>query len=453
MSRAGLVYAGVDIGNTKIIITIGTFSNDNDFRIIGSTVAPCDSEYFSNGCVLHIDEIAKSIKFGIKNLSHAYNVVVSDAFFGFSGHIDSRLSSIISDVSRREVIAKTDLDSLRNQALYGKREGREILDVIVTRYTLDDRVVRNPLGNTGYSLKADFIVVSGSAEQLKLLRKVAQKAGLKLHGFVLHQIAAAKTLVSNDAKEAGVVVVDLGADITKVAVYFNNALVHVSNIVMGGNIVSNDIKLLKQVPHKVAEKVKHDYGFAHVEAVKQDSLINIGDSLEGWGQKQFNLVGLTQIIQARLEMNFDMVANEISKSNFYDAIGYGVVLTGGGAFMRNVAELFTLHTGLDARVGPPVKREFLGDSNVMSWPWLAVATGVLLEGIERPFILPEQKEMWSEEAINGDEKVSHKKTAKGKSVRPEKQKKAGNGLFKGLGATLASLFDDDSMETGKDTAI
>lgn len=451
MSRASQVYAGVDIGNTKIIITIGRFVNEREFRILGSMVTP--SEHFEDGEVLNVDRTAASIAFGIRQLSERFDVRVVDAFFGFSGHIESRQSVSVIDVANREAITQSDLDSLRNQNLASKREGREILDIFVTRYSLDDRMVKNPLGYKGYTLKADFIIVSGRSEQLNMLKKVAEKARLKLHGFVLHQVAAAKTLVSNDAKEAGVVVVDLGADLTKVAVYYNNALLHVSNIRMGGNIVTNDIKALKQITFNAASKVKHDFGYALTDAIMEDSIIPLVDGSHGMGQKQFSLVGLSQIIQARLEVNFDLVANEISKSNFYDAIGYGALLTGGGAYMRKVADLFTARTGIESRVGLPVNPSFMGDTDIMSWPYFAVSTGILLEGIERPFQIPEQRSLFADDEIERDERATKRNSSKSQNGRTEKTKVKGKSLWGGLVKTVGTIFDDEAMDTGKDTAI
>lgn len=451
MSRASQVYAGIDIGNSKIIVTAGTFTTEKEFVILGSEVAP--SEHFEEGEVLNVDKIAASISYAISRLSERYNVKIVDAFMGYSGHIESRQNVCTLDVSERESIGQYELDSLRNQNLVGKREGREILDILITRYTLDDRVVKNPLGYSGCLLRGDFIVISGRTEQLRMLRRVAEKAKLRLHGFVLHQIAAARTLASNDAKEAGVVIVDLGADSTKVAVYYNNALLHVGNIRMGGNIVTNDIKTVKQITFNSAQQIKNTFGVAHVDAVQEDTLIPMGENAHGWGAKQFNLVGLTQIIQARLEMNYDIVANEISKSNCYDNIGYGAILTGGGSFMKASKELFTMRTGMDARVGLPINMDYLGDSHIMAWPYLAVSVGILLEGIDRPFLNPDQRSLFEEDEIAVDERSKSTKNQKQKTKRPEKVKVEGRSLFGGFMQQVGRLFDDESIDTDKDAAI
>lgn len=443
MSRANKVYAGVDIGNTKIMITVGEFINDKDFSVIGSTVTL--SDHFEEGVVLNADTVASNIAIGVRVLSEKYNLFIEDVFFGYSGHIECRNSNSEIDVSSREAITQSDLDQLRNQVMNSRREGCEILDVSTIRYTLDDRIVKNPIGYRGYSLKADFLSVFGKSDQIEMLKNVARKANLKLQGIVLHQVAAARTLVNNEAKEVGVVVVDLGAEVTKVAVYYNNALLYLSNVRIGANSITNDIKKLKNISFNSATRIKHEFGVAHVNAITKDVVIPMEDTNMAIGVKQFSLYGLAQIIEARLDIIFDIVSNEISKSNFYDSIGYGALLTGGGSFLPKIAEHFTQRSGIESMVALPINESYLGDTPIMAWPYVAVSTGILLEGVERPFQFQKQAALFTEEEIQVEEGNN-----RSKSASPSKPKKK---LFGNLMASMQSLFDDDALQADNDTSF
>jgi cell division protein FtsA len=243
--------------------------------------------------------------------------------------------------------------------------------------------VKNPVGMSGKQLEANYLIVIGQSASARNIEKCVNRIGLEVIDLILGPLAAAEAVLTEDEKEAGVVLVDIGGGTTDVAIFYDKLIRHTAVIPFGGTVVTNDIKegcatLLRQ-----AEALKLQYGCALGEMADENKIISI-PGISGRKAKEISFRNLAFIIQSRMEEIVDAVLFEITNSGMADKISAGIVLTGGSALLNNLPDLFTLQTGYDVRIGYP--SEILSDKTPedLGSPKYATAIGLLLKGFEHP---------------------------------------------------------------------
>jgi cell division protein FtsA len=260
--------------------------------------------------------------------------------------------------------------------------GDKILHVIPQEYTVDsEQGITDPIGMSGIRLEANFHIITGQITASNNIYRCVERAGYKVTNLTLEPIASAAAVLSEEEKEAGVALVDIGGGTTDITIFKDGIIRHTAVVPFGGNVITSDIKDGCNVMGHHAEKLKVKYGSALANEVFDNRIIAI-PGLRGRDPKEISEKNLARIIQARMEEILDYVVWEIRRSGFDRKLIGGIVLTGGGSLLRHIDKLVELHTGQNCRVGTPVEHLAHGYHEQLSSPIYATSLGLLLKGFE-----------------------------------------------------------------------
>ena len=340
----------IDIGTSKIVAIAGLKNEQGKVEVLG--VAKIISKGIKRGVVFNIDEAAKCIKQVLTMLESQLDeeiLLVNIAYSGqFMKTIDFHNSKDISD---KGLVSAFDVDQLYNKAKNVEFEQEyKIIQVIPTSFIIDNETtVSNPAGTTGREIIANYKLVVIPEIYITNLQLVFDKIGVELGEITLASLAVSEAVITEDEKEMGAIVLDVGASITNLAIYYDNMLVHTAVIPFGGSVVTKDIKEGCSILLKWAEQLKVRYGCALGDSADSQKVVTIPvhRNLEA---KEISFRSLAYIIQARLEEIMDSVNAEIEKSGVAGQLGGGIVLTGGTSNLDNFIPLVQFRTGMDARI-------------------------------------------------------------------------------------------------------
>lgn len=373
--RNDKIIVGLDIGTSKICTVVGEFT-EGRLEIIGVGIVP--SKGIRKGVVINIDETVESIKRSIQEAEIMAGTRIKTVYVGIAGgHIKSYNSTGVIAIKNRKV---TEEDKRRvidaAQALNIPLD-REVLHVLPQEYIVDSQDgINEPLGMSGVRLEVKVHIVTGAVSAVQNIIQCCIKANLDVANIVLEQIAASEAVLTDDEKDLGVALVDLGGGTTDLAVFHGGSIKYTSVLALGGNHVTNDIAIGLRTPTMEAERLKLKHGCALASMVDKDDMIEV----PAVGVKKSKLVPkttLANIIEPRMEEIFTLVNREIVKSEVENLITSGVVLTGGGALLYGAAELAENVFSLPVRIGIP---RISGVVDVVSSPQLSTAVGLVLYG-------------------------------------------------------------------------
>ncbi|MEI6174698.1 MAG: cell division protein FtsA [Bacteroidota bacterium] len=383
MKNSGIIV-GLDIGTTKIAVIVGHKNEHGKIEILGYGKVP--SIGVKRGVVANIDNTIQSIKDAVAEASAKSGVDIKYLNVGIAGqHIKSlqHRGSMIREDSETE-ISQEDIDKLCN-SMYNlnMNPGEEILDVIPQEFSIDgDHGILTPKGYTGSSLEANFHIIIGQTAAAKNIYKCVRRAGLEVVELILEPIASAEAVLSEEEKEAGVVLVDIGGGTSDIAIFHAGIIRHTAVIPLGGEIITEDIKEGCSIIKKHAEELKVKFGSALARENREEEIVAI-PGLRGRTPKEISLKNLASIIQARMEEIIEHVYYEIKSSGYEKKLIGGIVLTGGGAHLKHVAQLTEFMTGLDTRIGYPNEHLANDVPPEMASPMFATGIGLVIEGIGR----------------------------------------------------------------------
>ena len=317
-------------------------------------------------------------------------------------------------------ISQTDIDRLvKDMYKLVLPPGDKIIHVLPQEYTVDDEQgIVDPIGMSGVRLEANFHIITGQITATQNIVKCVQRADLQVANLTLEPIASATSVLSEEEKEAGVALIDIGGGTTDITIFKDGIIRHTAVIPFGGNVITKDIKDGCNVMHQQAEKLKVKFGSALAEEVFDNRIITI-PGLKGREHKEISEKNLARIIQARVEEILDYVIWEIRRSGYDTKLIAGIVLTGGGSLLNHIDKLTAFYTGLDTRIGVPIEHLAHGYSQELSSPVYSTAIGLLLKGItdieegrvvyshyiQEPKNDPEERELMEEvEEVNGSGK-------------------------------------------------
>ncbi len=383
MEKSGIIV-GLDIGTTKIAVIVGRKNEYGKIDILGYGKVP--SIGVKRGVVANIDNTVQSIKDAVTEAATKSGVDIKYVNVGIAGqHIKSlqHRGSMIREDSELE-ISQQDIDKLCN-SMYNlnMNPGEEILDVIPQEFSIDgEHGIMTPKGMIGSSLEANFHIIIGQTAAAKNIYKCVRKAGLEVVELIIEPMASAEAVLSEEEKEAGVVLVDIGGGTSDIAIFHAGIIRHTAVIPLGGEIISEDIKEGCSIIKKHAEELKVKYGSALARENREEEIVAI-PGLRGRTPKEISLKNLASIIQARMEEIIEHIYYEIKNSGYEKKLIGGIVLTGGGAQLKHIAQLTEFMTGLDTRIGYP--NEHLSTDVVpeMASPMFATGVGLVIEGIGR----------------------------------------------------------------------
>ncbi|MBT3208592.1 MAG: cell division protein FtsA [Bacteroidetes bacterium] len=370
----------IDIGTTKTVVLIAQIKESGQIEILG--IGTSTSKGIKKGVVKNVEETVNSIEEAIEMATKNYDYELNNIFVGVTSH---QIKTIFNKGSRyienkNNEISADDVRLLideMNKISIGLDE--EILEIIPQAYIIDgDPEESNPIGITANRLEADFKIITNKQISKIGIEKSLNRINLKYNQVFLNPVASAASVLSPDEIEAGVVLVDIGAGVTDVAIFYDNIVRHIAVIPFGGNVVTRDIKEGCQILLRDAELLKIQFGSAIGDGAPEDKVVSIA-GINGRKPKEISFKSLAYIIQARIEEIAEQVAFEIEKSKYFDIIGAGIVVTGGGALLRNLDELLAFKTGMEVRIGIPFEDKFENLDIELQKPEFSTALGILIE--------------------------------------------------------------------------
>ena len=381
------ISVGLDIGTTKIVAMIGRKNEYGKVEILG--VGKSKSLGVHRGVVNNITQTIQSIQQAVQEAEAAASEKIEDVTVGIAGqHIRSlQHSDYITRPNSELVIDETDIDRLINQVhKLVMLPGEEIIHVLPQEFKVDGQAeIKEPIGMYGGRLEANFHVVVGQVSSIRNIGRCVKSAGLELEGITLEPLASANAVLSQEEKEAGVALIDIGGGTTDLAVFKDGIIRHTAVIPFGGNVITEDIKEGCSIIEKQAELLKIKFGSAWPGENKDNEIVSI-PGLRGREPKEITLKNLSKIIHARVVEIIEQVYVEIKNYGHEEQkkkLIAGIVLTGGGSQLKHLKQLVEYITGMDTRIGYP-NEHLAGDSDEdIASPLYATAVGLVMDGLKR----------------------------------------------------------------------
>ena len=371
---------GIDIGTSKVACIVGKYIDQHSIEIVSMGSYP--SSGLKKGVVVNIDATTDAIKKSIDQAQASFDEKIKNAYVGVAGsHVRSLNSHGIVGIKGSEVVAE-DIDRVIEAAqAVAIPSDQRVLHVLPQEYVIDDQgSIREPLGMSGVRLESHVHLVTCANNAIQNIEKCVKRCGIDVDGFVLEQLASSFSILSEDEKELGVCLVDIGGGTTDIAVFNSGSISFTGVIPIAGDQVTRDIAVALRTPTAQAEEIKQKYGCAAAELTKK------GESLEvvrlgGRPPEELSRRVLAEKIELRYVELFDLIKAEILRNGFENKIPAGIVLTGGTSKMEGVVPLAESIFQTSVRLGIPER--FSGMESVLKNPIYATAVGLLGFGFDQ----------------------------------------------------------------------
>jgi len=383
------IVVGLDIGTTKIACIVGRKTAHNKIEIL--SMGKSESVGVTRGVVSNIEKTVQSIRAAVEEAQSRVEgeLVVRVVNVGIAGqHINSlqHRGMLMRDNTEGEISQK-DIDHLiEDMYKLVMQPGEEIIHVLPQEYIVDSEVgIKDPIGMAGVRLEANFHIITGQIAAAKNIKKCVDKGGLEVDEMILEPLASSEAVLSEEEKEAGVVLVDIGGGTTDIAIFQDGIIRHTAVIPFGGNIISEDIKEGCTIMKRQAELLKVKFGSALASECQENEIVCI-PGLRGREPKEISVRNLASIIQARMEEIIEHVYYEIKNSGYEKKLIGGIVVTGGGAQLKHITQLFEYITGMDTRIGYP--NEHLAPTTLVdniTSPMYATGIGLVVKGFQNSY--------------------------------------------------------------------
>ena len=387
------IIVGLDIGTTKIACLVGRKTDHGKIEILGIGKAP--SLGVTRGVVSNIEKTVQSIRSAVEEAESKSGIEIKVVNVGIAGqHIKSlQHRGMITRDSIEEEISQKDVDELiEDMYKLVMMPGEEIIHVLPQEYIVDRQPgIKDPIGMSGVQLEANFHIITGQMAAAKNIFKCVSKAGLEVAELVLEPLASSSVVISNEEKEAGVALVDIGGGTTDIAIFHDGIIRHTAVIPFGGNVITEDIKEGCTIMHRQAELLKTKFGAA-VTQTNQDNEVVCIPGLRGRDPKEISVMNLANIINARMSEILEHIYYEIKNSGFEKKLIGGIVVTGGGSQLKHMNQLIEFTTGMDSRVGYP-NEHLSSNTNInVTSPLFATGVGLVAKGFEKFELLKSRNE-------------------------------------------------------------
>ncbi len=375
---------GLDIGTTKIVAIVGRKNERGMIELLG--VGRSKSLGVHRGIVSNIAQTIKSIKAAVEEAEKSAKVSIKKVTVGIAGkHIRSlQHSDYIMRENPEAYITEDDIEQLKAQAnKLVMLPGEEIIHALPQEYKVDSTEVQEPVGMEGKRLEAKFHVVVGQMGAIKNVVRCVREAGLEMETLTLEPLASSEAVLTQEEKESGVAIVDIGGGTTDIAVFKDNIIRHTCVIPYGGGIVTEDIKEGCSIIEKHAEQLKVKFGSALPELEKDNISIAI-PGLHGKQDKEISLKTLSKIINSRMEEILELVNTELKGYGAYERskkLIAGIVLTGGGSNLKHLRQLANYITGFESRIGYANEYVANDKNGYLKGPEYATGIGLLMESL------------------------------------------------------------------------
>ncbi|HAE32064.1 MAG TPA: cell division protein FtsA [Flavobacteriales bacterium] len=378
------IVVGLDIGTTKIACLVGRRTEHGKIEILG--MGKSESVGVTRGVVSNIEKTVQSIRSAVEEAEVKSGVDINVVNVGIAGqHIKSlQHRGMITRDSIEDEINRDDVDQLiEDMYKLVMMPGEDIIHVLPQDYIVDrEPGIKDPIGMSGIQLEGNFHIITGQIAAAKNIYKCINKAGLEVADLILEPLASSSSVLSEEEKEAGVVLVDIGGGTTDIAIFQDGIIRHTAVIPFGGNIITEDIKEGCTIMHRQAELLKVKFGAA-LSSTKQENEIVCIPGLRGRDPKEISVKNLSSIINARMSEIIEHVYYEIKNSGFEKKLIGGIVVTGGGSQLKHITQLFEYVTGMDARIGYPNEHLSSNTNLSVTSPLFATGVGLVIQGFEK----------------------------------------------------------------------
>ena len=376
------IITGLDIGTSKVVALVGEVTPEGTVEIIGMGRHP--SRGLKRGVVVDIEATVQSIQRAVQDAELMAGCEVRTVYTGIAGgHIKSLNSHGIVAIRDKEV-TQADVDRVLDAAkAVAIPADQKILHVLPQEFIIDSQgSIREPIGMSGVRLEARVHIITGAVSAAQNIAKCVRRCGLDVQDVILEQIASSHAVLTEDEKELGVCVVDIGGGTTDIAIYHNGSIHFTSVIPIAGDQVTNDIAMALRTPTKAAEAIKLQHGCALAEMINPAQMIDVLSVNERVGRKISARV-LAEVVTARYDELFALICQEIERSGFFDLISAGIVLTGGASHMNGALELASHRFNLPIRLG--TAHQACSITEVKSNPAFATSVGLLFQGFQQQY--------------------------------------------------------------------
>ncbi len=371
------LIVGLDIGTSKVVALVGEADAEGQIEVIGLGAHP--SRGLKKGVVVNIESTVQSIQQAVEEAEQMAGCEIRSVYAGIAGsHIGSHNSHGIVAIKDKEV-AQGDIDRVIDAArAVAIPADQKILHVIPQEFIIDNQEgIREPVGMSGVRLEARVHLVTGAASAAQNLVKCVRRCGLEVDDIILQPLASGQAVLTDDEKELGVCLVDIGGGTTDIAVFINGTIHHTAVIPIAGDQVTNDIAVALRTPTHYAEQIKLKYACALTQLTDPDEAIDV-PSVGDRPARRLARQTLAEVVEPRYEELFSLIQGELKRSGFLELIAAGVVLTGGSSRMQGAIELAEEVFHMPVRLGLP--QYVAGLPEVVQNPIYATGVGLLLHG-------------------------------------------------------------------------
>ncbi len=373
------IIVGLDIGTSKVAAIVAEHTGRNEIEIIGIGTAP--SKGLKKGVVVNLESTVHSIQRAVEEAELMAGCQIQSVFAGIAGsHIKSLNSHGIVAIKDKEVLqydVDRVIDSARAVAIPADQK---ILHILPQEFVIDQQEgIKEPIGMSGIRLEAKVHMVTGSVSAAQNIIKCIRRCGLNVDDIVLEQLASCTSVLTEDEKELGVCLIDIGGGTTDIAIFSEGAIKHTAVIPIAGDQVTNDIAVALRTPTKNAEEIKRDYACALTQLVDAEQMIDV-PSIGDRAPRKISAQNLAEIVEPRYEELMLLVQAELRRSGYEDLIAAGMVVTGGSSKVLGIVELAEEIFHMPVRLGVP--QHVTGLTDVVQNPIYSTGVGLLLYGRE-----------------------------------------------------------------------
>ncbi len=379
-TSSGKMIVGLDIGTSKVVAIVGEVASDGGLKIVG--LGSHQSRGLKKGVVVNIESTVQSIQRAVEEAELMAGCQIHSVYAGIAGsHIRSLNSHGIVAIRDREVFAhdvERVIDAAQAVAIPADQK---ILHILPQEYVIDSQEgIKEPLGMSGVRLEAKVHLVTCAVNAAQNIEKCIQRCGLVVEDIILEQLASSYAVLTDDERELGVCLVDIGGGTTDIAVFTEGAIRHTGVIPIAGDQVTNDIAMALRTPTQYAEEIKVRYACALAQLAGADQTIKVPGVGER-GARELSRQALAEVVEPRYDELFTLVQAEIRRSGFEELLAAGIVITGGTAKMEGAVELAEEIFHMPVRIGVPAGAQ--GMLDIVKNPIYSTAVGLLLFGLKQ----------------------------------------------------------------------
>ena len=371
------MIVGLDIGTSKVVAVVGEIEIDGAIEIVGIGSYP--SRGMKKGVVVDIESTVTAIQRAVEEAELMAGCQIHSVYVGIVGsHIRSMNSHGIVAIKEGEVV-RADIDRVLDAAqAVAIPADQKVLHVLPQEYVIDNQGgIKEPLGMSGVRLEAKVHLVTGAVNAAQNIEKCIQRCGLEVDGMILEQLASNFSVITNDERDLGVCLVDIGGGTSDIAIFTDGAIRHTGVIPIAGDQVTNDIAMALRTPTQHAEEIKIRYGCVLTQLTSPDEAIKV-PSVGDRPPRNLSRQSLAEVVEPRYDELFTLIQTEVRRSGYEELIPAGIVLTGGTSKMEGVVELAEEIFHMPVRVGAP--QYVQGLNEIIKNPIYATAVGLLIYG-------------------------------------------------------------------------